>query len=203
MCLIHSNKINSTNLSYQNFKKILKSFIHSNKNKMQKFIPILILALLGFTACKNKSDHSHDGHDHDSHQHESTNKEEQQSDELTSEDVQEHQASESDTLYLNNDKKWIVNTATHVGMYNMKNLLTKYVIDKSTDHKTLGNALSAEAQTLISKCDMVGKDHEMLHVILHPILETIETISESESNEHVTQLNKQLSDYFVYFEPAK
>lgn len=164
---------------------------------MKQFILLISILLFTFSSCKNNADqqhsdqeqatehNSHEGHDH--------------ANEATKEDVKV----DNSKLHLNNGKKWTVNDATHVGMKNIKELLIDYVKNDKTDHLALGTSMAAETTTIITKCDMVGPDHDQLHLILVPILESIDEIKKTKSAEPVMNLSVHLSEYFKHFQLAK
>ncbi len=184
---------------------------------MKYLITIITFSLFLFASCKNNESHNntvdhesheqvnqsediHDGAEHHAHQVAEEERERQRLAQIKEDqEVAAQHQSEGGSLHLNNGKKWIVNDATHVGMTNIKALLTDYVKNDKTDHVALAAAMSKESSTLISKCDMVGPDHDMLHVILVPILESIEEIKESRSAQPIMDLSVYLSEYFKHF----
>ena len=101
---------------------------------------------------------------------------------------------------MNHGKKWTANDATHLGMSAIHKLLKEYLNESGNDYASLGAAMSTEASTLISKCNMVGIDHDQLHLILHPILESIDAIKESGTTESLEVLGTQLNTYFTHFQ---
>ena len=161
---------------------------------MRNLIGILIFALLGMMSCKNDKN----GHLEDAPQGINQEKEDRVDDAQLGEEKNDNAK-----LHLNHGKKWIVNDATHIGMTNIKSLLTEYVKNDGTDHIALANAMSQETSTLISKCDMVGPDHDQLHLILLPILEDINEIKKSNYAQPLMDLSVHLSDYFDHFQKKK
>lgn len=166
---------------------------------MKHLLLIITLSLFAFTSCKNNENNN------DSSENMSSKMEEQNKKEAAARAIAENEASaqhavENETLHLNNGKKWTVNEATQVGMTNIKALLTDYVKNDKTDHVALATAMSKETATLIGKCDMVGRDHDMLHVILMPILDSIDGIKQSKSAEPIMDLSVHLSEYFKHFQ---
>lgn len=103
-------------------------------------------------------------------------------------------------LTLNDGVKWKVNEETQKGMNNMSNILKNYNLEKS-NFSSLGEELSKETKYIIENCDMKGKDHEMLHIILHPMLDNINSLKEGNGNDaNIEQMNDLLQKYFIFFE---
>ena len=102
-------------------------------------------------------------------------------------------------LTLNNGSKWIVNKATDEGMRKIKSLLTEYVKNDGKDHVDLALKMSYESSNLINKCHMVGKDHDQLHIVLAPILDSIEEIKNTENVQPLLNLSVYLAAYFEHF----
>ena len=104
-------------------------------------------------------------------------------------------------LELNDGAKWIANEATHVGMAAMQDILKINADEKN--YTDLAEKLSEQTTNIINQCDMTGPDHDMLHKVLHPILETIDVIKTAEDmqigDNNVTKLDALLTDYFEYF----
>ena len=150
-----------------------------------KIINLLFLAsLLTFISCDNSTKD-------DSHQHQTDATENLQHD---TEEI------DNNVLHLNKGEKWTVNDATQVGMLAIQKLLNEYTASEGTDYANLGASMSDEASNLISKCDMVGIDHDQLHLILHPILESIDAIKENGSSASLEALGAQLTMYFNHFQ---
>lgn len=183
---------------------------------MKHLLLLITLSLIALTSCKNKDNHDHANHKEHQHTHENDIhddlpenaqlvEEEKQEREAAARAKEENEASaqlavENESLHLNKGKKWTVNDATQIGMTNIKALLTDYVKNDKTDHVALATAMSIETATLIGKCDMVGRDHDMLHIILMPILESIDGIKQSKSAKPMMDLSVHLSEYFKHFQ---
>lgn len=56
-----------------------------------------------------------------------------------------------DGLTLNNNKKWVANEETHIGMKRIDSILKN---NSSLDGKVLGNALFKETSYIVKSCDM-------------------------------------------------
>ncbi|HRW43152.1 MAG TPA: hypothetical protein P5343_00030 [Flavobacteriaceae bacterium] len=104
-------------------------------------------------------------------------------------------------LQLNDGKKWIANTETHIGMKRIDSLLKN---NSSFNGKLLGEAISKQTTYIIKSCNMKGKAHDQLHLVLVPILEDVSELKESKdalkSKQIQYKLELRLQDYFKYFE---
>lgn len=104
-------------------------------------------------------------------------------------------------LQLNDGKKWIANTETHIGMKRIDSLLKN---NSSFNGKLLGEAISKQTSYIIKSCNMKGKAHDQLHLVLVPILEDVSELKESKdalkSKQIQNKLELRLQDYFKYFE---
>lgn len=104
-------------------------------------------------------------------------------------------------LQLNDGKKWIANTETHIGMKRIDSLLKN---NSSFNGKLLGEAISKQTTYIIKSCNMKGKAHDQLHLVLVPILEDVSELKESKdalkSKQIQNKLELRLQDYFKYFE---
>lgn len=103
-------------------------------------------------------------------------------------------------LTLNNNEKWVANEETHIGMKHMDSILKKY---PDLDGEVLVDALSKETGYIIKNCDMKGEEHDQLHVVLLPILESISNLKDlanaSDVEKEVTKLKQLTTTYFQYF----
>ncbi|WP_299112414.1 hypothetical protein [uncultured Winogradskyella sp.] len=103
-------------------------------------------------------------------------------------------------LTLNNNKKWIANKETHIGMMRIDSILKSNTL---LNGKVLGNALSKETSYIIKSCNMKGTAHDQLHIVLVPLLEEITQIKETESidklKQKTTHLKHLVAIYFRYF----
>ncbi|MCB0536589.1 MAG: hypothetical protein KDE33_03585 [Bacteroidetes bacterium] len=104
-------------------------------------------------------------------------------------------------LQFNDGKKWIANTETHIGMKRIDSLLKN---NSSFNGKLLGEAISKQTSYIIKSCNMKGKAHDQLHLVLVPILEDVSELKESKdalkSKQIQNKLELRLQDYFKYFE---
>ena len=76
--------------------------------------------------------------------------------------------------------------------------------NSSFNGKLLGEAISKQTSYIIKSCNMKGKAHDQLHLVLVPILEDVSELKESKdalkSKQIQNKLELRLQDYFKYFE---
>ena len=111
---------------------------------------------------------------------------------------------EIDGLELNNGEKWTANPETEDGMQAMKQQISNFTASGAESYQALGNDLSDIANQVIQKCDMKGKPHDQLHLVLLPMLEEIKNLKATEQPEEgakaLQQLEALLEQYFAHFE---
>lgn len=107
-------------------------------------------------------------------------------------------------LHLNKGEKWIANPETHIGMANLQTLLN--TVPDTINYDTLVAQMQNETRFIINNCNMEGDDHEQLHLVLHPILDGIDKVKDSEETadkeKGITQIKTNLEDYFEYFKSS-
>ncbi|MCT4630536.1 hypothetical protein [Winogradskyella sp.] len=103
-------------------------------------------------------------------------------------------------LVFNDGDKWVVNEATHIGMKRIDSILKN---NTSLNGKVLGDAISKETSFIIKSCDMTGKAHDQLHVILVPILEETTDIKDVNDatifKDKAAYIKRLVNTYFEYF----
>lgn len=108
---------------------------------------------------------------------------------------------EEHSIHLNNGEKWTANAETQEGMTNLKNIMDNKTEDISYD--SLVGLMQDQTRFIINNCDMKGEDHDQLHLVLHPILKSIDVLKDSDNSkqkENAIENTKQmLSDYFKHF----
>lgn len=108
------------------------------------------------------------------------------------------------SLELDGQKKWISNLETHEGMINMKTIISDFNSNKETDYKFLGENLSKQTSYIIKHCSMKGTAHDQLHVVLIPMLDEISILKEEDNKKKLTfalqNLELLIKAYFNHFE---
>ena len=159
----------------------------------KKLVGLVIIAVM-ITSCGG----------HDCEKDKSCDHDKKENTEVVEEESHEgHSHAEEAVLELNDGEKWIANEATHIGMAAMQDILIIHTDAVEKNYTDLGKKLTVQTTSIINQCDMTGADHDMLHKVLHPILETIERIKTAEDMqigaEEVTKLDGLLTSYFEFF----
>ncbi len=106
-------------------------------------------------------------------------------------------------IALNNGNKWKANKETTDGVIAMLTLINENKTWNTGEYKKLGDDLNEVKNTVVKECTMKGASHDNLHVWLHPLIEKIEMLQRTESNnegEYLTyNIKNHLEGYYVYF----
>lgn len=115
-----------------------------------------------------------------------------------------HVVEETETLILDNGKKWIVNSETHEGMTQIKVILDNMDPLTLDDYSSMVNSFNEQTSFIISNCSMTGEPHNQLHHVLHPILDAINDLENATTmqgcDEATTAIEANITDYFDHFE---
>lgn len=106
---------------------------------------------------------------------------------------------ETTTISLNNGEKWSVNEDMKPFILEAEAILKEYTESNSNDHKTLASQLKEKNTGLIKSCTMKGESHDQLHNWLHPHMELIESLANSESKKEADQVIDSLQRSFVIY----
>lgn len=121
---------------------------------------------------------------------------------------QDHQQQKIDvntnSVSLNNGKKWKANEATTTGINNMLEIIDQYENSRIEHQTAISDSLSLEFKTIFQKCTMKGEAHNQLHNYLLPIHKQLENLnkgdSQDEFNSRLKAIKIQLSTYNNFFE---
>ncbi len=130
---------------------------------------------------------------------------------VTAEETETHDANhhhemdeEAEPIALNNGEKWVVNEEMKPFVQKGEDLVGVYIRENQTDYQNLAKQLTEQNSQLIESCTMEGKSHDELHNWLHPHLELVKELQDSddakEANEVVHQLQNSYREYHQYFQ---
>jgi len=106
-------------------------------------------------------------------------------------------------IALNGSEKWEANPETTEGVENMLDLINETETETIEDYHNLGSKLNEEKNYIIKECTMEGPSHDNLHVFLHPLIDKVdallETQSATEAEEIVQSMKTNLQKYYDYF----
>ena len=109
----------------------------------------------------------------------------------------------SDAIALNNGEKWVVNEEMKPFVLKSEAILDAYVKNNGTDYKKLAQDIKDQNDLLIKSCTMEGPSHDELHKWLHPHLELVGKLAETEdaakAKEMVAELQTSYQMYHQYF----
>ncbi|CAM4062491.1 hypothetical protein FLAN108750_08340 [Flavobacterium antarcticum] len=109
----------------------------------------------------------------------------------------------SDAITLNNGEQWVVNEEMKPFVMKSEAILDAYVKNNGTDYKKLAQDIKDQNDLLIKSCTMEGPSHDELHKWLHPHLELVGKLAETEdaakAKEMVAELQTSYQMYHQYF----
>ncbi|MCO5249731.1 MAG: hypothetical protein M9887_12375 [Chitinophagales bacterium] len=148
-------------------------------------------------ACSSNNQQSADEHHEDAH-HEHIHHHDDEDHE------HEHHAEDNEAIELNDGEKWVINQEMKPFIDNEQKLINEYIRQEDKDYKALADKLDQENKSLIKSCTMNGKAHEELHKWLHPHLELIKKLKETDDEhiaEHIVgELKASFSNFEKYFQ---
>lgn len=154
---------------------------------MKKSILLSTIVGLMLFGCNNQATEKHDD-SHNTEHHEDHN----------------HDHDGSEALELNNGEKWKVNEEMKPFIEKAESELKTYISSKGTDYKKLAEKQAEVNTSLIKSCTMDGKSHDELHKWLHPHLELVEelanTENESDAATIVTKLEQSFATFHEFFQ---
>lgn len=160
-----------------------------------KIFSILTISFL-LISCNASHQEKEEAHQHDAHN------EHQETQDVEHNEAHQH-LDQKQSIALNNGEKWIVNEEMKPFVIKGEQLVNDYIANNNSDYKELANQIKNQNKQLISSCTMDGKSHEELHEWLHPHLEIVKELSETDSDakaaELVTSLEKSYQLYHQYF----
>jgi len=105
---------------------------------------------------------------------------------------------------LNQGKKWQVNEEMKPHIERAENILLDYLAEKDTDHLALATRLKNQNDRLIKSCTMEGPGHDELHHWLHPHMNLIKKLAETDDATQaaaiVSELATSFATYHQYFQ---
>lgn len=110
----------------------------------------------------------------------------------------------TETIELDNGEKWKVNDEMKPFVFKGQELVSGYLQNQETDYTVLAKEVKEQNDLLIKSCTMKGKSHDELHKWLHPHLELVKELGETndpdKAKELVAQLQKSYKEYGDYFQ---
>ncbi len=122
-------------------------------------------------------------------------------------DEKQDHSTHATALSLNDGKKWKADSSTHRNVAHLSGVITAFNAGADT---TLNGYLQTAASLqegldrLISDCRMQGKDHDMLHLWLEPLLGQVKKFSGatngSDAGKQLSEITEQVKLFDQYFE---
>lgn len=103
-------------------------------------------------------------------------------------------------LELDNGEKWKVNEEMKPHVVAAEEEFNRFVAEGDTDFDVLAEKLKGHNKELIESCTMEGKSHDELHKWLHPHLELVKEMAESDKEHGDEILERMKESFHVYHE---
>jgi hypothetical protein len=107
-------------------------------------------------------------------------------------------------MTLNNGTKWEANLETTTGVADMAKLIGETKTISVEDYRILGNRLNDLKNSLVMECTMTGASHDNLHVFLHPLIQKIELLKKTGSEETGAKIEENIIGHlkadYIYFD---
>lgn len=114
--------------------------------------------------------------------------------------TEEHQHSESETIQLNEGKKWKVDDDMMLHIRNMEKDVVNFDKTDDKNYSLLAGKLKVNIDLLTSNCTMKGEAHDELHKWLVPYIELIDAFSKEKSANQFTEIQHSFKTFNQYFQ---
>ena len=118
-----------------------------------------------------------------------------------------HHHDEDHGLSLNDGKKWNSDESTNTNVQALQSAMEQFSSVQSPemeDYKFLAANLQSAIDKLVKECRMEGKDHDMLHAWLEPLMKQVRELEASTETSGASaktkEISAQLGLYPQYFE---
>lgn len=115
-------------------------------------------------------------------------------------ETEAHDHSDSETIQLNDGKKWKVDDNMMLHIRNMEKDVASFDTEKPENHQLVADNLEKNLDLLTSNCTMKGQAHDELHIWLLPYIELVEDFSKDKSNENLVKIQESFTTFNQYFE---
>jgi hypothetical protein len=114
--------------------------------------------------------------------------------------TEEHQHSESETIQLNEGKKWKVDDAMMLHIRNMEKDVDNFDKESDKNYSLLADKLKVNIDLLTSNCTMKGEAHDELHKWLVPYITLVDSFSKEKSVNQFTEIQHSFKTFNQYFQ---
>jgi hypothetical protein len=114
--------------------------------------------------------------------------------------TEEHKHSESETIQLNEGKKWKVDNNMILHIRNMEKDVANFSKESDTNYSLLADKLKTNIDLLTSNCTMKGEAHDELHKWLVPYIALVDSFSKEKSANQFTEIQHSFKTFNQYFQ---
>lgn len=118
----------------------------------------------------------------------------------------EHHGNTFTSMTLDQGNKWPIDDSLHIGMTEIKKLMTTNLADihqnKFTDqqYSTLANAIQDQLNYLFVNCALPSSADAQLHILLSGVMQGVSQMNtNNEKQKGIILVMQALKNYFVYF----
>ena len=110
----------------------------------------------------------------------------------------------TDEIQLDHGSKWLANVETTLVVSKMLTALNGFNGSSVSAYQALGDDLNELKNIIVKECTMTGPSHDNLHIWLHPLIEKIEALQNTDSKvsgvQMVQDIEQHLNGYYEFFE---
>ena len=109
----------------------------------------------------------------------------------------------TEEIEMDNGEKWQSDLPTNEGVKKLQHTINTQTTSTLADYHQLADLLNEDKNYVIKNCTMQGPAHDNLHVWLHPLIEKIAALTQTESVEDASKLKSAIDEninaYYDYF----
>lgn len=110
---------------------------------------------------------------------------------------------QSDSISLDNNKRWKTDDPTRIGFTKLKSDYDKLSKSKKIKYNDASVELNKDIQAIFKACKMTGQGHDELHKFIEKLMNSLNQMKskdESTAKSAFLQFGKDLATYSDYFE---
>ncbi|MBA6151354.1 hypothetical protein [Gelidibacter maritimus] len=109
----------------------------------------------------------------------------------------------TEEIEMDNGEKWQSDLPTNEGVKKLQHTINTQATSTLAEYHKLADLLNEDKNYVIKNCTMQGPAHDNLHVWLHPLIEKIAALTQTESVEDASKLKSaidvNINAYYDYF----
>lgn len=159
---------------------------------------IFTLSLLTFLNCKDNKSQESETHPDALEHHDET-----QHDHQLESESNVYTNAWRDEIEMDNGEKWQSDLTTNEGVKKLQQTFNAQNTTTLEEYHKLASQLNDDKNYLVKNCTMQGPAHDNLHTWLHPLIEKIAALSETETIDDASKIKNSIDvnihSYYDYF----